>query len=127
MHREIDPCIFICSHGGKRKRSCFTHVEVPILMGSPEGLGIYPWVAFPQGKEILVLFLYVLVSHQGKKKRSCLYVCGEIGLLMGSLEDWEQHQVVFSQENPLVREPPLQHNLLWPTLSGGNIIGLGGN
>ncbi len=78
MHREIDPRIFICSHGGKRKRSCF-------------------------------------------------YVCGEIGLLVGSLEDWEHHQVVFSQENGLVQEPPLQHNLLWPTLSGGNIIGLEGN
>jgi hypothetical protein len=47
------------------------YVEVPILMGSPEGLGKYPWVAFPQGKEILLLFfLYVLVSHQGMKKRS---------------------------------------------------------
>jgi hypothetical protein len=38
-------------------------------MGSPEeGLRIYPWVAFTQGKEILLLYLYVLVSHQRKKK-----------------------------------------------------------
>jgi len=60
----------------REREAVFTYVEVPILMRSPEGLGIYPWVAFPQGKEILVLFLYVLVFHQGKKKRSRFYVCG---------------------------------------------------
>jgi hypothetical protein len=92
----------------REREPVFTYVEVPILMRSLEGLGIYPWVASSlKGRRSSSYFLYVLVSHQGKKKRSRLYICGEIGILMGSLEVWEHHQVVFTHENPLVWEPPL--------------------
>jgi len=34
----------------REREAVFTNVEVPILMRSPEGLGIYPWVAFPSIK-----------------------------------------------------------------------------
>jgi hypothetical protein len=108
----------------REREGVFTYVEVPILTSSPEGLGIYPWMAFPQGQKILLLILCVLVSHQGKKKeKASLCMWRDWYILMGSLEVWW----CSLRRTPLVQEPPLQHNLLWPTLSGGNIIGLGGN
>jgi hypothetical protein len=113
----------------REREAVLTYVEVPILLGSPEDLGIYPWVALSlEGRRSSSnFFICSRVPSRKEKEKPSLCMWRDWYILMGSLEVWEQHQVVFPQENPLVQEPPLQHNFLWPTLSGGNIIGLGGN
>ncbi len=54
----------------------------------------------------------LLCSPGGRKTSSHLFTYVEVPILVGSPEVQEHLQVGLSQENPLVREPPLQQNSL---------------
>jgi hypothetical protein len=61
------------------------------------------WPSLKGRRSSSYFYMFSCSIKERKREAVFMYVEGEIGLLMGSLQVWEHHQVVFSQENGLIR------------------------